>query len=77
MGERLKRTYPWAYGIDGREFSARTGAFFDEAKGFLHATGFILDPDGRVREAVYSTGPIGRFTAGDALTLIGYMSKSS
>lgn len=77
MIERRKLTYPVAYGLDAREFSSRTGAFFDERKGFLHATGFILDPEGKVREGVYSTGPIGRFTAGDALALIGYMAKNS
>ncbi len=34
---------------------------------FLHATGFLLHPDGHVVNAVYSTGPIGRFTANDVL----------
>ena len=76
MIERRKITYPMAWGVNGRDFAATTGAFFDEAKGFLHATGFILRPDGTIDDAVYSTGPIGRLTAGDALTLIDHRMKN-
>ncbi len=38
------------------------GHWYDPGKKFLHATGFIVKPDGVVAPAVYSTGPIGRFT---------------
>jgi hypothetical protein len=33
--------------------------FFDEAKKYVPATGFIVQPDGLVAEAVYGTGPVG------------------
>lgn len=65
-----------AYGLNARDFAAKTGAFFDEGKGYIHATGFILRPDGKIENAVYSTGPIGRLTAADTLTLIDYRTKN-
>lgn len=68
--EELKLSYPVAYGLKSREIAKQTGAFFSEAKEYLHATGFILDADGKVAEAVYSTGPIGRLTAEDAVALL-------
>jgi hypothetical protein len=73
--ERKKLTFPIAYGLDARAFAAATGAFFDDVKGYIHATGFILRPDGKVDEAVYSTGPIGRFVSADVLFLIDYRTK--
>lgn len=75
--ERKNLTFPVAYGLDARAVAAMTGAFFDDVRGFLHATGFIIRPDGKVDEAVYSTGPIGRFTPADTLFIIEYHIKES
>ena len=74
--DRHKLTFPVAHGLSAREFSQRTGAFFDDAKGFLEATGFLLRPDGVVATAVYSTGAIGRLTAADTLGMIDYLNKA-
>ena len=63
------------YGLDAQEIANRYGAFFDGNKKFLHATGFLIKPDGSVSNAVYSTGPIGRLTAADSLRLIDYYKK--
>ena len=62
------------YGMDARQVSAATGAFFEEEKGYLHATGFLIKPDGLVTNAVYSTGSIGRLRAEDSLRVIGALS---
>ena len=40
MVERRKLTFPLAYGMDAKRFANMTGAFYDEKKLFLHATGF-------------------------------------
>lgn len=74
--ERHKLTFPVAYGLSARDFSERTGAFFDEQKGHLHATGFLIAPDGTVATAVYSTGAIGRLTAADTLAMIDHLAKA-
>jgi len=65
------------YGLDREEIASATGAFYEAEGnfgagkgGFLHATGFILDDDGKVRIAVYSTGAVGRLTPEDCLGYI-------
>ena len=63
------------YGLDAQEIANRYGAFFEREKKFLHATGFLIRPNGSVCNAVYSTGPIGRLTAADSLRLIDYFQK--
>ncbi|MBI2821000.1 MAG: redoxin domain-containing protein [Acidobacteria bacterium] len=72
--ERHKLTFPLAYGLNPKEVAARTGAFFDEKKEYVHATGFIIGPDGRVAGAVYSTGPAGRYTAAECVGMVDYLS---
>ena len=68
--------FPVAYGLDGPAFAAKTGAFYHPEKGHLHATGFILDPEGRVANAVYSTGPLGRLIPADCIGLISSRQKA-
>ncbi|MGA9111828.1 MAG: redoxin domain-containing protein [Smithella sp.] len=76
MVERHKLTFPLAYEIDAKEFATMTGAFFDDKKGFLQATSFIIRPDSTIENAVYSTGPIGRLVAIDTLKLIEFRMKT-
>lgn len=68
--DELKLSFPVACGVVAERLSAATGAHFDPEKMCLHATGFILRPDLTVAGAVYSTGPVGRYTAADALAII-------
>lgn len=54
--------------LDAAAVAASTGAAMqDGERTFLHATGFLLHPDGHIVNSVYSSGPIGRFTANDVL----------
>ena len=54
--------------LDGPAVAEATGAAIQTGdRTFLHATGFLLDPDGIIVNTVYSSGPIGRFTANDIL----------
>ncbi len=71
--EKYSITFPVGYGLDGPKVSEQTGAFYDGEKGNLHATGFVLSPDGKILNAVYSTGPVGRLVAADTLALIKYL----
>jgi len=53
-------------GLDAVAVAESTGAALQTGeRTFLHATGFLLDPDGAIVNSVYSSGPIGRFTAND------------
>jgi peroxiredoxin len=70
--DRYSITYRLGYGLDAREIAAKTGAFFEKRQGFLHSTDFIVDPEGLVVNAVYSSGAIGRIVPEDCLGLIKY-----
>ena len=64
----LRVGYPIYAEIDGPRVADDLGAYLQTGdRTFLHATGFLLDPDVRVVNALYSSGPIGRLTASDVL----------
>ncbi len=69
--ERYKLTFRIGYGLDPPEVSALTGAFFSKEEKYLHATGFVINPDGMIEDAVYSSRSIGRLVAKDCLEFIG------
>lgn len=70
-------SFPVGYGADGPAVSAATGAFVNADPPFLQATGFVLDPEGRVVTAVYSTAAIGRLLPDDVLGLVRYIKSSA
>jgi len=59
--------------LNAREVSAKVGAFFEAKRNHVQPTDFIVDPEGKIASATYSTGPIGRLTASDTLGLIVYL----
>ncbi len=59
--------FPMGYGLDAEEFAGRFGAYYEPEGKYLHATGFLLRPNGSVEIAAYSSGSIGRLTAADSL----------
>ena len=62
----LRVGFPMYAELDPYAVSEATGAYMNEGDRIhLHATGFLLDPGGTVVNALYSSGPIGRFTASD------------
>lgn len=73
--EQLRLTFPVGYGLDAKTTSALTGAYYDDSRTppFLHATGFLLTPAGRIFNAVYSTRSIGRLTSQDVITLVEFI----
>ena len=62
--ERYRLTFQIGYGLNPPEISALTGAFYNAQENYLHATGFIIGPDGKVENAVYSTRSIGFLISG-------------
>jgi len=69
--------FPVGYGADARAVSAATGAFVNDDPVSLQATGFILDPQGRVVTAVYSTRAIGRLMPDDVLNFVRHLKSSA
>jgi alkyl hydroperoxide reductase subunit AhpC len=66
-----------AYGADARAVSAATGAFVNDDPVCLQATGFVLNPEGRIVTAVYSTRAIGRLLPDDVLGFVRYLKCSA
>jgi peroxiredoxin len=62
--------FPIGYDADAHAVSAATGAFLNDKPVSFQATGFILDSNGRIVTAVYSTRSIGRLMPDDVLNFI-------
>src|SRR6266851_9357222 len=68
-------TFPIGYGLDVRETAATLGAFYEERRGILQSTGYVIAPDGTIAVAQYSSGPIGRLVWRDVLGLVQHYKK--
>ena len=69
--------FPVGYGLPLKETAATLGAFYEEKRGFLQATGFVVKPDRTVAVSQYSSGPIGRLVWQDVLGLVQFYKKQS
>jgi peroxiredoxin len=76
MAEELKISFPLAYGLNAKEISRKTGAFYEGEKGYLQPSGFVINPDGKIANAVYATMAIGRLGAKDSIGLVSYLRKT-
>jgi len=72
MRDEFRLGFPIAYGLEAEAVAKSIGAYFDPVKKIVHATGFIVRPDRMLHAACYSTGPVGRITASDAIATIAY-----
>jgi hypothetical protein len=70
MVERTGATFPIGYGLKVPEDADKVGAYWEERRGIIHATNFTIGSDGKVLQACFATGPIGRIVAVDALSSI-------
>jgi peroxiredoxin len=75
--KKHKLDFPVAYGADARAVSAATGAFVNDDPVCLQATGFVLNPEGRIVTAVYSTRAIGRLLPDDVLGFVRHLKSSA
>lgn len=69
--DELGLKFPVIHGMDPDETSRLIGCYTGTHEGRPHIqpASFVLDADGNVVYAVYSTGKVGRLTAEDALTI--------
>ena len=75
--DKHKLSFPVAYGADADKIAAATGAYVNDSPRYLQSTGFVLDPNGKVITAVYSSGAIGRLVAEDVVGLIRYVKSKA
>src|SRR5262249_2152943 len=69
----FKLSFPLGHSADADKVAAITGAYTNETPRYLQATGFLLAPDGKILNAVYSSGPIGRLVAEDVVGMVAYL----
>ena len=69
--------FPVGHSADVEHIAAITGAYFNREPKYFHSTGFVLDPEGRVITAVYSSGAIGRLLPADVAGFVGYVKSQS
>ena len=65
------------YGLPLRETAAMLGSFYEERRGVLQSTGFVLKPDHTIAVAQYSSGPIGRLVWQDIVGLVQFYKKQA
>ena len=73
--EAGKVNFPVGHSLDPARISEATGAFYapeagDKPRTFLHATNFLLSPDGKVNISLYSSGPLGRLVWQDVIQAV-------
>ena len=69
--------FPVGYRLPLKETAATLGAFYEEKRGFLQATGFVVKPDWTIAVSQYSSGPIGRLVWQDVMRLVQFYKKQA
>jgi alkyl hydroperoxide reductase subunit AhpC len=62
-------SYPMAHGIT-RADADKIGAWWEDRRGIIQPSEFIVGADGKVVSSTYSSGPVGRLLATDAVKII-------
>lgn len=75
--DKYKLSFPIGHSADAYRVASLTGAYVNEVPRYLQSTGFVLDPDGDVLNAVYSSGPIGRLVAEDVIGMVNYLKSKA
>ena len=71
--DKLHLQFPVGYGANADCIAHTLGAYTNADPKHLQGTGFVLDPDGRVLIALYSSGAIGRLVADDVAGFVRYV----
>lgn len=69
-------SFPVGYGVT-RDMADTIGAWWEERRGIVQPSEFLVAADGRVRSSTYSSGPIGRVEAGDVIKLVNFYDKQA
>ena len=69
-------SYPLGYGAT-REDADTIGAWWEERRGIIQPSEFIVDATGKVRSSTYSSAPIGRIDPADVVKLVTFYDKQA
>ena len=67
VGEEV--SFPVAYGVT-HEIADSLGSWWENRRGIIQPSEFIVGEDGKIVTSSYSSGPIGRFDAADVVKII-------
>ncbi|MBI3291931.1 MAG: redoxin domain-containing protein [Elusimicrobia bacterium] len=73
--DKLKLTFPVLYGVNGPATAETLGCWYEEKRNILQPAAFIIGSQRTLLNVTYSSGPIGRLRAQDALGLVGFYAK--
>ncbi len=65
-------SFPVAHGVT-RATGEALGAWWDERRGYIQPSEFVIQRDGVVVHSTYSSSPIGRTDPGDVLSMLGFL----
>jgi peroxiredoxin len=68
--------FPVGYGVT-RAIADQLGSWWEERRGLIQPSEFLVGADGKVRSATYSSGPIGRVDAGDVIKIVNFYDRQA
>ena len=71
--EKFKLSLPVGHSVNAEKVAAITGAYINDSPRYLQTTDFLLVPDGKILNAVYSSGPLGALVAQDVIGMVTYL----
>ena len=71
--EKFKLSFPVGHSADPEKVASATGAYVNDSPRYLQTTDFLLVPDGKILNAVYSSGPLGALVAQDVIGMVTYL----
>lgn len=69
-------SFPVGHGVT-RTQADQLGSWWEDRRGIIQPSEFIVDATGKVRTSTYSAGPIGRFDPADVVKLIQFYEKQA
>jgi len=67
-------SFPMAHGVT-REQADQLGSWWEDRRGIIQPSEFLLGADGKVIYNTYSSGPVGRMNPPDIVKMIGFVDK--
>jgi peroxiredoxin len=75
--EKFKLSFPVGHSANADKVASIVGAYTNDSPRYLQATGFVLAPDGKILNAVYSSGPLGRLVAEEVIGMVTYLKSKA
>jgi peroxiredoxin len=75
--EKFKLSFPVGHSANAEKVASITGAYTNDSPRYLQTTDFLLAPDGKILNAVYSSGPMGSLVAEDVIGMVTYLNSKA